>query len=425
MESTPIVPDGESTDEASHETLGPNGRFRILKTLGSGAMGAVRLARDTQLRRLVAIKTVKAELAEDEAFAKRLERECVLHANVGMHPNIVMIFDTFREEGRIHLVMEYVEGETLQALLERNAREGVSLTAQRSIMICMQVLDALSRIHAQGIVHRDIKPANIMIARDEAGAPIAKLTDFGIARAEALQERLTQITAAGSGAPGTPLYMAPEQIDASTFGPVTPAADIYAMGALLYQLFSGDPPFRGTLTEVLHAHLQLSPPPLRSSLLGVVPEEMDRVLRRTLAKRPSDRWPTVQAFRSELLRLEAELPRPGLALTDSKSPTEAMPSHQSGAPTSISQNEPTRLTGTGLKRLKQKKTRAALIAVAATLVLGGAGAIAAWQTIRGASSATPPIAEPAPTPVASNPARTRPCALRTRCRHSAGVDRDT
>ncbi|MBX7254941.1 MAG: protein kinase [Candidatus Hydrogenedentes bacterium] len=399
MESTPISPEDESADEAPNETLGADGRFQILKTLGSGAMGEVRLARDTQLRRLVAIKTVRAELADDDAFAKRIERECVLHANVGMHPNIVMIFDTFREAGRIHMVMEYVDGETLQSLLERNAREGVSLTAQRSILICSQVLDALSRIHAQGVVHRDIKPSNIMIARDESGAPIAKLADFGIARADAVEDRLTEITVAGSGAPGTPLYMAPEQIDAATFGPVTPAADIYAMGALLYQLFSGEPPFRGTLTEVLHAHLQLTPPPLRSSLLGVVPEEMDRVLRRALAKRPADRWPSAQAFRTELMRLEAELPRPGVALTDSKSATEPMPHHSSSVSTSRSQDEPTVLSGTGLKRMQQKKTRAAVIAIAATLLLGGAGAIAAWQTIRGNSSdASPPAAAATPYP---------------------------
>lgn len=406
MESNQTASDGEPASQDSPETLGPNGRFEILKTLGAGAMGEVRLARDTQLRRLVAVKTVRAELAEDEAFAKRIERECVLHANVGMHPNIVMIFDTFREGGRIHLVMEYVDGETLQALLERNAREGVSLTAQRSILICVQVLDALSRIHAQGIVHRDIKPSNIMISRDDSGAPVAKLTDFGIARAGGLDERLTQITGAGSGAPGTPLYMAPEQIDASTFGPVTPAADIYAMGALLYQLFSGEPPFRGTLTEVLHAHLQLSPPPLRSSLLGVVPEEMDRVLRRALAKHPNDRWPSAQAFRTELLQLEAELPRPGMTLVDSRSATEPMPQHASGVRTGRSQDEPTLLSGTGLKRLQQKKTRAAAVAILATLIVGGAGAVAAWQTLRGGAPAVAPVADTVAAPLASPAAET-------------------
>jgi LysM repeat protein/predicted Ser/Thr protein kinase len=282
---------------------GPASRYQVKRCLGSGGMGDVYLAEDTELHRLVAIKTVRDALRDDEEIRKRIARECLLHAKVGPHPHIVTLFDKLEEEGRLQLIMEYVDGETLQAHLARLAEEKTVLPLHESVHIIAQSLEALSRIHGTGIVHRDIKPANIILARDEHGTVTAKLMDFGIARAAEAGETTTPITRTGSGGPGTPLYMAPEQIDSRTYGAVSPATDIYAMGVLLYQLVSGAPPFDGTLTEVLNGHLNLPVPPLDLDSLGSDAEFLSEAIERALAKTPSDRFPSAKAFQDELASL--------------------------------------------------------------------------------------------------------------------------
>ena len=182
-----VAPEGSSTSEElqTMESLGrslASGRYRIMRILGAGAMGSVRLAEDTALHRRVAIKTVKDEVARNPEIRRRIERECLLHAKVGPHPNIVTLFDKLEADDEMHLVMEYIDGETLQARLERNSEMGIVMPPSESILIASQVLDALSRIHAQQIVHRDIKPANIMLTYNESGSVCSKLMDFGISR---------------------------------------------------------------------------------------------------------------------------------------------------------------------------------------------------------------------------------------------------
>lgn len=302
------APDGPSVSEElqTMESLSRSlagGRYRIMRLLGAGAMGSVRLAEDTALHRRVAIKTVKDEVARNVEIRKRIERECLLHAKVGPHPNIVTLFDKLEFDDEMHLVMEYIDGETLQARLERNAEMGIVLPPSESILIASQVLDALARIHAQGIVHRDIKPANIMLTYNESGAVCAKLMDFGVSRFAEDNEQLSRLTTTSNGGPGTPLYMAPEQIDSKTFGEVSYATDVYAMGIMLYQLLSGKPPFRGTLTEVLNGHLNMPVPPIVVRLDGVLPETIEGLLRRALAKKTCDRIQSASAFRDELIAL--------------------------------------------------------------------------------------------------------------------------
>lgn len=276
-------------------------RFNIVKSLGAGGMGKVYLAEDAVLHRNVAIKTVREELSSNEEIRKRIERECLLHAKVGSHPHIVTLFDKIEENGRIHLVMEYVDGETLQSLLERNAKEGISLPTEEAVSIVMQCLDALSVIHAQGIIHRDIKPANLMLARGLDGAGwTAKLTDFGIARLEAGSESLVRLTTTSGSSPGTPLYMAPEQIDPETYGPVSYATDVYAAGVVLYELVSGEPPFKGSMTAVLSGHLKKPVPPIRLKGDTAIPAGLMAIIERALAKNPAERFPSARAFLAAL-----------------------------------------------------------------------------------------------------------------------------
>ena len=284
--------------EHGQNTDASEARYRTSKRLGSGGMGHVDLAEDTALHRMVAVKTVREELCADEEIRKRIERECLLHAKVGTHPHIVTLFDRFEEGGRIHLVMEFVEGETLQAHLERCASENMRIPLGEAVAIAAQCLEALSRIHVHGIVHRDIKPSNIMLSKAETGASCAKLMDFGIARMEAAEQQLTQLTRADQGGPGTPLYMAPEQIDSRTFGEITHATDIYAVGIILYQLLSGEAPFTGSLTEVLNGHLNQAVPPLDTK---GIPMPLAKMVERALAKRPEQRFPSALAFRDALV----------------------------------------------------------------------------------------------------------------------------
>jgi serine/threonine protein kinase len=296
------VSEEQKTIESLTRSLA-GGRYRLMRLLGAGAMGSVRLAEDTALHRRVAIKTVKEEFARNAEIRKRVERECLLHAKVGPHPNIVTLFDKLELEDEIHLVMEYIDGETLQARLERNSEQGIVMPPSESIVIATQVLDALSRIHAQGIVHRDIKPSNIMLTYSENGQVCAKLMDFGVSRLAEQDEQLSRLTTTDSGGPGTPLYMAPEQIDSKTFGEISSATDVYAMGVMLYQLLSGKPPYRGTLTEVLNGHLNLPLPPIFIRLDGVLPDTVENLLKRALAKKSADRIQTAKTFREELIKL--------------------------------------------------------------------------------------------------------------------------
>jgi serine/threonine protein kinase/LysM repeat protein len=291
--------DEQQTMETLSRTLA-GGRYRLLRLLGAGAMGSVRLAEDTALHRRVAVKTVKEEVARDPEFRKRIERECLLHAKVGPHPHIVTLFDKLDLRDEIHLVMEYVDGETLQARLERNSEQGIVMPPAEAITIAVQVLEALSRIHAHGIVHRDIKPSNIMLTYTESGGVCAKLMDFGVSRMADNDDQLSKLTTTESGGPGTPMYMAPEQIDSKAFGEISYYTDVYAMGILLFQLLSGKPPFRGTLTEVLNGHLNKPLPEIQVRLDGVMPDAVSNLLKQALAKRPKDRIQTAKEFREKL-----------------------------------------------------------------------------------------------------------------------------
>src|SRR4051795_9283850 len=245
------------------------GRYRVLDRLGAGGMATVYLAEDERLGRKVAVKRLHSDSPEDAA--QRFEREAKVGASLS-HPNLVTVFDTVADDEGVLIVMEYVEGENVAELM---ARERVP--AEQAVSILRQVAGALDHAHQAGVVHRDIKPANILVMPDGK----AKLVDLGIATAS---ER-TQITAAGTVL-GTPSYMAPEQLEG---GKITKAVDIYALGAVAFELLSGQKARKGrTPVEIAH-QIASGPPPSLREAWSDAPPAAAAVLERAMARDPDAR----------------------------------------------------------------------------------------------------------------------------------------
>src|SRR3954451_2499508 len=237
-------------------------------------MGIVYRATQLSLGRPVALKLIAPERASDAGFRERFERESRLAAAID-HPNVIPVYGAGEEAGHLYLVMRYVAGTDLQALLARDRR----LDPERAAAIVGQVAAALDAAHAAGLVHRDVKPANVLL-----GGEHAYLADFGLTRVAMSDDRMTTT---GHWL-GTVDYMAPEQFEG---GAVDARADVYALGCVLHTALTGETPFpRGTVPATMLAHLS-DPPPRPSAALGV-PQGFDRVVARALAKQPADRYPS-------------------------------------------------------------------------------------------------------------------------------------
>jgi serine/threonine-protein kinase len=248
------------------------GRYELLDVLGRGGMGVVYRARDQLLERIVAVKVLPAEYADDPLLVERFEREARAAARLN-HPNIVAVFDTGRDGSVRYIVMECVPGQSLAQLLnERGA-----LPVAEAVEIAAQVADALGVAHTAGIVHRDIKPGNVMV---EPSAR-CKVLDFGIARLAA-DAALTQTASLLGSAP----YMPPEM----SLGRSSDArSDIYSLGCVLYELLTDRPPFRGEVAAaIINQHVNVAPRP-PSELNPAVPPGVDALVLRMLAKDPADR----------------------------------------------------------------------------------------------------------------------------------------
>ena len=295
LDDATIQPSPPLTDSASLVA----GRYLLLRPLGAGGMGNVYLADDTLLARRVAVKTIRPELTGNEEVRSRIKRESRMHAAIGTHPNIITLYDTIEENGHIYLVLEYFEAETLSQLLLRHN----PLPLHKALAIIRQVLLALSCIHQRDIVHRDIKTSNILLQEQDDGTYLAKLMDFGIARAEIDHGAMTRLTCLDTRGPGTPAYMAPERIDPQTFGRMSPATDLYAVGIILFELLAGKPPFSGTMTDIFTGHL-MHPPDL-SGLAASRSASVTMVLDKALAKRPADRFAHAASFLEALASLGA------------------------------------------------------------------------------------------------------------------------
>ncbi|HEY5611611.1 MAG TPA: serine/threonine-protein kinase, partial [Thermoanaerobaculia bacterium] len=275
--------------------LGP---YRIEKPLGSGGMGDVYLAKDTRLERQVAIKVLPPEFSEDAQLKARFQREAKTISQLS-HPNICPLFDVGEQEGLDFLVMEYLEGETLAV------KKG-PLPIPQVLKIGIQIAEALAAAHRQGIVHRDLKPGNVMIMKSGT----VKLVDFGLAKevgAIATKTRGSDekpLTAEGMIV-GTLAYMAPEQI---ARGEADARTDIFALGAMLYEMVAGKRAFAGeTKASLIASIIERDPPPIRS-LQPAAPSSLERIIKRCLEKDPEERWQSAADLAAAIALIGDEQP---------------------------------------------------------------------------------------------------------------------
>ena len=260
-----------------------NDRYEIQKLIGEGGMANVYLARDTILDRKVAVKVLRGDLAGDEKFVRRFQREA-LSASSLSHPNIVEIYDVGEDEGNFYIVMEYIEGKTLKQLIKKR---GV-LTLPETMDIMLQLLDALASAHDSYIIHRDIKPQNIMIK--ESG--LVKITDFGIAMA-LNNASLTQT----NSVMGSVHYLPPEQ--ASGKGS-TIRSDIYSLGILMFEMLTGKMPFKGdSAVEIALKHMK-EPLPSPKEINPVIPQSVENIILKAAAKNPKNRYRDVREMAEDI-----------------------------------------------------------------------------------------------------------------------------
>jgi eukaryotic-like serine/threonine-protein kinase len=339
------------------------GRYELVRPLGHGAMATVDLAQDVELDRPIALKRLAENLARDEELRRRFVREARLAARLA-HPNVVRVFDVGEDEGRPFIAMEYVEGETLADLV---ARRG-PLPAAETATLGMQACAGLAAAHAAGLVHRDVKPQNLLLST----GGVLKLGDFGIAAGH----EGTRLTLAGTVL-GTAGYLAPEQARGEQ---VTAAADIYALGAVLYELLTGEPSRSAASLAELGSDDGFRPPALAARAPDA-PAGLVAAVTACLAARPEDRPPSAAA----LARL--------LAPVASEADTLSLPADPARRATEILAAQPARRS-----RRWARRRWAAAAALVAAAVAGLAIAVAltngAGQS-PGASSKPHAVAPPA------------------------------
>jgi serine/threonine-protein kinase len=268
------------------------GRYELKELVGHGGMSSVYKAHDSLLERNVALKILHEQYSADEEFVERFKREARSVAQL-QHPNIVTVIDRGEEEGRQYIVFEYIDGENLKELVVRKGR----LDVNEALEIALEVARGLAFAHDHGLVHRDVKPQNVLLNGDGR----AKVTDFGIARTLDVDG----MTSAGTVL-GTSNYIAPEQASGQ---PVDAHTDVYALGAVLYEMLAGDVPFTGeSFVAVAMKHVN-QPPPNLLDVRSSVPLRVAAAVDQALEKDPEQRFPTMDAFAAELDACLAELER--------------------------------------------------------------------------------------------------------------------
>jgi serine/threonine-protein kinase len=263
------------------------GAYRLTEQIGQGGMGVVYKGEHTATGQVCALKVLTPELAREEGFRHRFERESAYAGSLD-HPNVVSVFEAGEEDGVLYMAMQYVDGTDLKALL---AAEG-ALDPARAVRMLSQVASALDSAHATGLLHRDIKPGNIMIepGGNPDGSERCYLTDFGLSKNPSSDS--FALTAAGSFV-GTIDYTAPEQILAKPFDH---RVDVYSLGCVLYEALTGDVPFpKARDVEVLYGHIQ-DPPPRLTEKRPDVPPALDDVIATAMAKDPDDRYQSCTAL---------------------------------------------------------------------------------------------------------------------------------
>ena len=340
-------------------------RYDVVRPLGSGGMGEVYLARDRVLGRDVALKVLRRQYAGDNEFAERFKREALSAASLS-HPNIVQVYDRGEtEEGASYIAMEYVPGGTLK----KRISDGGPLEAAEAAALGAHVAEALGAAHDRGMVHRDIKPQNVLLtARGEA-----KVADFGIARAT------SSVTISQTGSVmGTAGYMSPEQ---ALGKPATPKSDLYSLGVVLYETLTGELPYTAEnpiAVSMKHVNEPLRPP---REVNPRIPEGMNALVTKLLAKDPEDRYASADDLADDLWRVNRGLPPVGAAqMQEPRTQPNAL------APSNLTREMPTaRAASSPIQRRRGLPLLLALVAILFTLgILGslqavwGADALNGW-----------------------------------------------
>jgi serine/threonine-protein kinase len=288
------------TDPLLGQTL--DSKYRIEQPLGVGGMGTVYRARHVLIDRAVAVKVLNQRFFEDDAARMRFQREAKAAGRL-QHLNAVAVTDFGQSsEGYVYIVMELLEGRTLREILAKEA----PLETARAVSLMLQASAAVAAAHDAGVIHRDLKPANIFVTQSADAPSIVKVLDFGIAKlaAETLDDdephTLTQIGAMI----GTPRYMSPEQC---TGLDLTPAADVYSLGVILYEMLTGTVPFSGSSPLAIAVKQTSEYPRPPKEIVAAIPEDLERVVLHALEKDPKDRPANAAEFRSELLEVAEKL----------------------------------------------------------------------------------------------------------------------
>lgn len=309
-------------------------RYQIIKAIGEGGMANVYLAYDTILDRDVAVKVLRGDLANDEKFVRRFQREA-LSASSLTHPNIVEVYDVGEDHGQYYIVMEYVEGRHLKDLIKKRGK----LTLSEVIDIMLQITDGMSVAHDSYIIHRDIKPQNIMILENG----LVKIMDFGIAMAM----NSTQLTQTNS-VMGSVHYLPPEQANGKGS---TLQSDIYSMGIVMYELLTGKLPYKGdNAVEIALKHLKEPLPSIREELPNI-PQSVENIIIKATAKNPKNRYTDAREMHNDLLTCLDE--------SRENEPKIKLPYKEFSEENKAKQpkKEPEEEKGTSKKESKQKETK--------------------------------------------------------------------
>lgn len=285
----------DSPDDDSIDLTGSTlGEYRVVRKLGQGGMGQVYLARQLSLKREVALKILRKELAENATALRRFQAEAEAVARV-THANIVQVYTVGEADGLRFMALEYVEGRNLKEYI---ARKGTPELPQ-ALSVLRQIAAALQRAGEAGLVHRDIKPENVLVTRKGE----VKVTDFGLSRILSGDELPLNLTQSGMTL-GTPLYMSPEQVQGQ---PVDHRSDLYSFGVTAYHLLAGEPPFSGTSPfDVAIKHVQAEPP-LLATVRPDLPADLCGIVHKLMAKRPEDRYQTAREVIRDLARIQKGL----------------------------------------------------------------------------------------------------------------------
>ena len=357
-----------------------DGRYHVESRLARGGMATVYLALDSRLDRMVAVKVMHPQLAEDEEFVSRFIREAKSAARLS-HPNVVAVFDQGADDGHVFLAMELVAGRTLRDLMREQGR----LRPRDTLEILESVLAALGAAHHAGIVHRDVKPENVLLADDGR----VKVADFGLARAVSGS---TNHTTTGSVLMGTVAYLSPEQVER---GVADPRSDVYAVGILLFEMLTGVKPYDGeTAIQVAYRHVHDDVPP-PSTLVHDLPPELDALVARATSRDPDGRPDDARRFLAEVTQVRRGLSDAELDVT--ARPTEALAATPGRAEhTLVVPVPPKHATPAGsrggdtgpLPSLRRRGDRRGWIALLIVLLLAAGLSGAAWYVAAGPGAYT-------------------------------------